>query len=255
MELIVLGVFYFAPRMPLRLVLGPPIRTFWGEQFLHFPLNFLLLPKLVSNSKVVLAVAFGSFCTCMAVSFIYELYQKKHLKFVQSAKLALNKYISAFCVVLLVYALYFLILKLFAFGLMKYFSLHRKLLFLSAGVWFGPVISVINIMVGVATQLLFTFAIPLLVVEQKKLLRAIGGSLVLLKKLFIPAFLLTAIPVIAYLPLLVLDYKMAFIMDRTFPEIVLVLLTVSTIFATLVLDPLITCSTTILYLMHRESFK
>ena len=52
------------------------------------------------------------------------------------------------------------------------------------------------------------------------------------------------------LPILVLDYKMVFLMDSFFPEIVLVLLVASILVSTLVLDPIIACSTAILYLKH-----
>ena len=50
---------FLIPRAPLYALLGPIVRTFWGEQFLHYPANFLLLPKLASLSRTILSVIFS----------------------------------------------------------------------------------------------------------------------------------------------------------------------------------------------------
>ena len=47
----VLAVLFLAPRPPLSMALAPIIRAFWGEQFLHYPTNFLLLPKIFEYSR------------------------------------------------------------------------------------------------------------------------------------------------------------------------------------------------------------
>src|SRR4030042_674360 len=67
------------PRMPLKLVFGPPIKTFWGEIFLHYPANFILMPKLASLARMGLTVVLGSLFTGMAVSAIFNMHQKRHI--------------------------------------------------------------------------------------------------------------------------------------------------------------------------------
>src|SRR5512137_299041 len=62
-ELVLLMLLYVAPRQPFNAVLAPPIRAFWGERFLHYPANFLLLPKLESLLRNYLTVFLGSFLT------------------------------------------------------------------------------------------------------------------------------------------------------------------------------------------------
>ena len=45
-ELTALIVLFLAPRSPANVLLGPPIRRLYGEQFLHYPYDLTLLPKL-----------------------------------------------------------------------------------------------------------------------------------------------------------------------------------------------------------------
>lgn len=98
LEFAALVFFYLTPRMPLRVIFGPIIRTFWGERFLHYPLNFLLLPKLASLSRMVLSVIFSSLLTGMAVAIILDIYNKKHVKLEAAFKSALKRYLDLFTV-------------------------------------------------------------------------------------------------------------------------------------------------------------
>src|SRR4030042_4575140 len=59
-ELLSLIILYYSPRQPFRVIFGPPIKTFWGERFLHYPFFFMLLPKLLSTARMVLSVFIGS---------------------------------------------------------------------------------------------------------------------------------------------------------------------------------------------------
>ena len=92
---------YLIPRPPLKLIFGQPIRDFWGDLFLHYPTNFLLLPKLASLTRMGLTVIFGSFLTGMAVNAVVNLHHKRHINLTGSLKSALKKYASLFIIVLI----------------------------------------------------------------------------------------------------------------------------------------------------------
>ncbi len=158
---ITLLIIYLAPRMPLRIIFGPVIRTFWGGQFLHYPFNFLLLPKLASLSRMFLSVFVSSLLTGMAVAIVFDLYNKKQLKLGASFKVALKKYISLFIVVLLLTLIFYFSVKIITIALAKYFIAgHSRLLFLSPQMWLGPILAVLNFIIAVFIQSAFIYATP-----------------------------------------------------------------------------------------------
>jgi len=253
-ELIALVMIFLAPRMPFRLVLGPAIRTFWGERFMHYPLNFLLLPKLASLSKMVAAVIFSSLLTGMAVAIVSDIYHKKQLRLGASFKSACKKYINLFAVVLTFTLLFYFSMKLLTVGLMRYFLAgNSRLLFLGIGAWMGPVLMAINFALAILIQSAFAYAIPLLIIDNEKLIRAMLRSILLFKKLFFQTLGIVGLPMLIAVPFIILQYKSAFLIDRLFPESVLLLLFVSSIVSSLIIDALITVSTTVLYLMNKEN--
>jgi len=252
-EFISLIIISLAPRMPLRLFFGPLIRTFWGERFLHYPLNFLLLPKLASLVRMGLTIIFGSLLTGMAVVIICDIYNKKPIKLGASFKSALKKYIYLFTVVFIFTLLFYILVKLVTIGLIKYFIAgHSRLLFLGAGVWMGPVLFVINFLLALLVQSAFIYAIPILIIEKEKLIKSIIKSFVLFKKLFIPTIILVGVPMLIYIPVLILQYNGSFLINRVFPEFVLFISILGIIIGSLVIDPIVTISTTVLYLMNKE---
>ena len=251
-EFITLIIIYLAPRMPLRIIFGPAIRTFWGEQFLHYPLNFLLLPKLASLSRMFLSVFFSSLLTGMAVSIVFDLYNKKQVKLKASFKVALKKYISLFIVVLILTATFYFTVKIITIGLTRYFIAgHSRLLFLGPGIWIGPILLCLNFILAVLIQSAFIYAIPVLIIDNEKLIKSIIKSLALFKSLFIPTIILVGLPVLVYIPIIVLKYNTTFLINRIFPEFILWVAILGIIVNALI-DLIITTSCTVVYLINKD---
>lgn len=253
-DFLALSVLYLAPRMPLKLIFGPVIRTLWSERFLHYPLNFFLLPKLTSLARMALSVLFGSLLTAMAVAIVFDIYHKKHLKLAASFKFALKRYIDLFIIVFIFTILFYVAQKIISAGLFRYFmSGHTKLLFLGPRLWLGPFLLCLNFILAILIQSVFIYAIPILLIEKEKLLKSILKSFVLFKKLFIPTLILVGLPMLAYVPIVILSYNPAFLMDRLFPEIILWVLFLGSVISALVIDPLVTVSAAWLYLINRDN--
>ncbi|HTY44983.1 MAG TPA: hypothetical protein VMD52_03215 [Patescibacteria group bacterium] len=253
LESVFLLILFLAPREPLRLVLGPPIRTFWGERFLHYPANFLLLPKLSSLSRMFLSVFFGSLLTGTAVAMAVDVFTKGKARFDNSLKTALKKYLVLFAIILVVTVLFYLALRFSSTALVKYFIAgHRKLLFIPAALWLGPLAVIINLAVAIVIQALFTYAIPALMAENQRFITCIFRSFVAFKDLFGKTLLLVTLPILAYLPIIVLNYNAAFLIRKAFPEIILIVLLAGVFISALVVDLLITYSTAFLYLLYRN---
>jgi hypothetical protein len=253
LEFIALIILYFAVRMPLRLIFGPAIKTFWGERFLHYPLNFLLLPKLASFARMGLSILFASLLTGMAVAIVLEVYHKKQINLQSAFKSALKSYANLFIVVFIFTTLFYFSVKIITIVLIRYFMAgHSRLLFLKPEIWLGPVLMAINFLIALLIQAAFIYAIPILIIEKEKLVKAIIKSLLLFKKLFVPTLILVGLPMLFYIPVIVLEYNSTILIGRTFPEIILWVLSLGTIVSSLVVDPLVTISTAVLYLMYRE---
>lgn len=248
-ELTALTFLYYIPRVPLRELFGPPVRTFWGEKFLHYPYNFLLLPKLSYYSRMFLSIILGSLLLGMAVALINDIYYKKPLRLLKALKIALKKYISLFTVALIITALYFLLERTLAFGVIKYFlSGHKKLLFIRANIWVGPLLSVLSFFTAITVQSVFAYCVPALIIGNEKLLKAIMKSFLLYVKYFIPTLIIVGLPMCAFIPILILTYNSTFLINKLFPEFILYILIFGAIVNSLVLDLLITASTTYCYL-------
>jgi len=254
LETFSLIVLNFAPRQPLVVVFGPPIKTFLGERFLHYPAYFLLLPKLSALSRMVLSVIFGSFLTGAAINIIFDLYQKGQVKLGNSLQSALKKYAAFFLIYLLVTVLFYYSMKICASALLKYFMAgHTKLLFLSAKLWLGPLLICVNFVIAAFIQSLFIYALPILIIDKERLLGSIWKSMAMFKKLFVPTIILVAFPMLIYLPIILLNANSGFLMSKLFPEFMLIVTFAGIVLSSLVIDPLITISTTFLYLINKES--
>jgi hypothetical protein len=252
-EFIALMIIYLTPRMPLKLLLGPPIKAIWGERFLHYPANFILIPTLISLVRTGLTVILGSLLTGVATLLVYYIYKKTKIELKDIFKSVLKKYVSLFAIVLFFTMIFYFLEKGTTKLLFKYFtSGHIKLLFLGPKIWFGIILVCLYFILAVIVQSAFVYAIPILLIEEETLTKSILKSFVLFKKYFIKTILLVALPMIAYIPIIVLQSDSAFLIDRLFPEAVLLVAIFSLIISALVVDLLITLTTTHLYLMHKN---
>lgn len=248
-ETAALIILYLAPRMPLRLAFGPLIKTLWGEAFLHYPANFILLPKLASLSRLGLAIIFSSLLTGMAVAIVYAIHNKKGIGLRQAFRQALKQYASLFVVVLLFSLSYYFSIKLISFLLAKYFMAgHTRLLFIPARLWIGPIMFVVNFIAALFIQGIFVYAIPLLIIGKKKVIPAITGSAALFGKLFFETLILIGLPMLLYVPVIILTDKSSFLISRVAPESVLWICFAGTVISSLVIDPIVTVASTYLYL-------
>jgi hypothetical protein len=254
LELLALIFVYISPRMPFVIVLGPPIKAFFGERFLHYPMNFVLIPKLAGISRTVLSILVGAYLSAVAVQVISNLYEKKTLRMINVFKAALKKYAAFFLVVLIITILFQGALQLPSVGLRKYFLTgHKTLLFLKPAIWFGPALAGISFVISVLIQACFAYVMPVLVIEKVNPFKALLRSCALFFKSFFPTIMLVGIPMLAYVPIIILQYNTFFIINKFFPELVLFVAFINVLVTSLFVDVLITLSTTLFYLMNKDN--
>ncbi|MDD5136050.1 MAG: hypothetical protein PHN63_01735, partial [Candidatus Omnitrophica bacterium] len=72
-ECLLLELSYFAARFPLSKVFGPIIKKFFGEAYLHYPMNLELVPKLFYTGQMAAYIFIGAFLTAVAVQMIVNI--------------------------------------------------------------------------------------------------------------------------------------------------------------------------------------
>ena len=253
LESLALILVFLSPRKPFDIVFAPPIRAFWGERFLHYPANFLLLSRLAGISRMFLAVIYSSLLTGAAVSMVSSYYTKKQAKLKDAFILALKKYASLFIIVLLFILIYYFSIKAINSGALKYFAKHQgRLLFLSPKLWISVILPVFNFIFAILIQSIFTYAIPALIRDKVNLFKALAKSLRVFGRYFLQTIVLVGLPLLIYIPILILNYNTAFLINRLFPEFILIVLFSGIIVSSLIIDPLITVSTAVFYLLSKE---
>ncbi len=125
---------------------------------------------------------------------------------------------------------------------------HAKLLFISSRIWMGPLLLIMNFLIAGLLNSTLIYAIPFLMLENKKLLPAIALSAVMFVRNFFKTAFLVMFPMLLYVPIIVLNYKTNFLISEVVPESVLLVQAVGILLTSLVIDPLVTVSITTYFL-------
>lgn len=73
LELIWLAICYYMPRPPVSYVLAPLVKAFIGEKFLHYPLNFVILGRLVFIGRIFIYFGVGLVAWAMSVACLCQI--------------------------------------------------------------------------------------------------------------------------------------------------------------------------------------
>ena len=72
-----LCLWYYSPRPPVSKLLAPFVKAFFGDIYLHYPMNFLLLPRLEFLSRVVIYCLFAGVALSMSASAVFQVEKEK----------------------------------------------------------------------------------------------------------------------------------------------------------------------------------
>ena len=254
LEGVAIEFIYFASRWPLSVLAKPVIRKFFGEQFLHYPGNLLILPKLYYYAEVLLYVSASALLTAMAVNIFKNITEGLPVRPGVMFKNAVKRYFAYFAYGCLVTIILFFLNK----GEMFLFSkaMARLSRFLP-----GPALTALSfgfmIFLFITTIIVYTFlisAIPLMVLGKKSLVKSLGLSIYIGARNFLNIFALIFMPFILYLPFTVLKSFTNNLVDKTFPEISL-LITAAGVVMTIFVDCFMILSVSQWLLENRKESK
>ncbi|MFH1771991.1 MAG: hypothetical protein ABH872_04170 [Candidatus Omnitrophota bacterium] len=235
LNVLFLYLLYLAPQRPMYYLLGPPVKTFFGERFLHYPFNFYILPKLFSYAEVASGAFIGMLMVAVTIGMVAQVVKGERPSLLVNLIRGIRRYFSLIGIWLIIISLIFIIGK----AAVKIIPPSSGIasLFVIAGLF----------MAAVSVHMIFIYVVPLLIIRQKSFFSSIKENAILLKNLFIPTVMLVMMPAFMYLPFAFLKAKPVFLANKFYPEAVFFFL-IAGIIASVLLDMLITVSTTILFL-------
>lgn len=221
LEAIALALITLSPRQPFAAVLGPPVQAFFGDQYLHYPFNFLLMPRLMTLARTALAVIAGSVLAGATVLMVSPLGKrpKTPLAAIFAAMSRSGRLLCLFSFLALVF---WAINKVLIVSVTGYFASHQSFLFIGSGLWKGPILISLSLSVGIFCQALFLYAVPGIALDNKSLLASVRQSFLLFVSRPVLALALVAMPSLMYVPVVIANYNSPLLIERLFPEAVLV---------------------------------
>lgn len=73
-EAVLLGVLWIAPQPPFSKLFAPPLRYFYGDQILHYPLHLYFLYHAMRHTRLIAATLIGAFMTGVACDMVRQLH-------------------------------------------------------------------------------------------------------------------------------------------------------------------------------------
>lgn len=249
-QLLVVEILYFSNRYPLITFFGPIIRTIWKENFLHYPLNLLLLPELFQQVQIPLFIFVNSFFVAASIGIISSLNNAKRVHLKNIYQDAFKAYVYLVIVAVLSTGLLLLIFKLYVV------VYHRaEMIRSTSGIFYilkrivmegAPYFSLMG---SVLVTTLFAFVAPVIMIEKKKIFAALFINFKMVFKYFWTILGVVFIPTFVFIVVLLLRNSLP--NDLSVPEIRLWTL-VGSIILMAVIDAVINTAVTTFYLLDKE---
>ncbi len=242
LEFTILTLLFLAPFYPISVVLAPPIRKFWGEIYLHYPVNFLLLPKLFKYCSIISGVIVESMMIGVIVGMISQANKGIRPGLRSNLKKSMKKYLTLVGVWLLSLVSITIVFKGSKFLAAKYqfnnigFLNRENILYIALGV---------SLLIGIMIEAMLAYAIPSTIIENKTIWKAVGRSFSMAKDMFLPTFILILVPTFLSFMVEILKWNIAKLMDNFFPEVTLYIMGLEIIISLFANCLLITSVTTL----------
>ncbi len=251
-QLFVLEIFYFAPRYPLSIFFGPLIRTLYGEGYLHYPYNFILLPKMFQYAQIFIYIFISSFLIAVSVATIEYINNDKKVTFGMMVKKMLPQYVHICLASIFMFMAIFGFLKLYGLAYDRASliqSTSGKFYLIKRLVMEGA--SYITVLIQILVTTIFAYVITLIAIEKRKVFSALWKNFRYLRTTFFFIFSMVLIPTLFYLPVLVLRDNMPILGNGMFPSLRGWVIVLSILVLTAI-DSIIYTAVTSFYLLKQE---
>jgi len=229
----VLVLCYLFPQAPVSKFLAPVVRAFMGEKFLHYPLNFFVLPTLFHYGNMVVSCFPGMIFNAIHIGMIRDAHEQRD----PEMRAYILPAFKAFFALTIIWILSVLAMK----------GLTQVLQPILADQTSARMQFVAIFLAGFLIQILFVYAFPAIVIGQCSFLKALIKGLVKLLKNLISTTLIFFLGGVVLLPVVYATSKPHVLVARLFPESVAWILGLM-ILAMFVVNWFLTTYTTITYI-------
>ena len=252
-QFFLLEILYFSPQKPLSIFFGPLIKVIWSEEYMHYPQNLILLPKIFYYVQIFVYMLVGSFLLALTSKIVFILDEHPRVNFKIAFKETFALYIHIFVASLISYILF----QLFASGYVKAVDVLINIKFWGEGgafwnktlLWTVPYF---QFFFGILASTVFVYVIPIIVIEKEHVFIALLRNLKILYHALPTTLLIVGLPSLFYLPILALRNNVPLLMHVLAPEVQILVIILSLI-VSMAIDLIILVSTTTLYLFVKEN--
>lgn len=252
-QLLALQILYFSPQKPIVYFLGPLITSVWSEEFLHYPKNLILLPKIFYYVQILIYLFIGTFLLAVTSKIITILNDHPRV----NLKLVFKEVFSLYVHIFFASAIAFILFQLLTSSYIKLIEFLIKAEPFKSNLNFWNKTFVLSIpyfqfTLGIVASTLLIYTIPIIVNEKKKVFIAFIQNFKILSRSFITSLVIVGLPTLLYLPILALRNNIPFLMNAISPEIQIIAIILGLI-SSMFIDLLIMVSATTLYLFIKEN--
>jgi hypothetical protein len=248
LEVMSIIVLFYLIQPPLVKYISPIALRFWGERFLHYPLNLLLLSQLFSYVQLMLAIVLGTFMSGVTISAVcqYRLNRDAVFSLNRGAKKALSTFVHLSVITIITVFLIQFVYALEQKVMLKIMMRETKFLGIAREFW--PLIGIgsAGLLSGVV-QSVFAFAQTIVIVDDKNCVSALIRNFRFVSENFFTTLMLVLVPLLVYLPVSLLKGSISKLMQQSVPEVLFIVLGAG-IVLTLFINVIITVSVTIAYM-------
>ena len=220
-EAMALQVICFSTRFPVSVILNPITRKFFGERFLYYPANIILIPRQFYYAQLVIYLFLGVFLAAITVNIFKNIISGLPLRPSALIKNALKRYPALFLfgIVMIASIIFMQRADIFIFGkgvrfIARYApNIARQIAVIGMPVFLFATNFILHIFL--------VLAVPIIVLEKKPFVKAFAGSVYLGFVNFFKMFVLLGLPFLVYFPMVLLRTAAVAIAERTFPEFII----------------------------------
>jgi len=222
-EAFILVIFYMSPRRPFVSLLGGPITTMMagghGDQFLHYPHNFLVLEKLVRFGYIAMMVVIGHVLLGVASRMYANAYENRPPALGGSLLQGLRFWLSTVVAWSLPFAANWGVLKgLTALG-RSMFADTMQVAGMGPEVWQG-VFKTLYVVLSVVIDVVVLYTIPSIVAEGKRVWPAFVRSFMVMRSAKLISLCIVLVPTVLQLLYIWVAARLRSAYSDDFPDIV-----------------------------------
>lgn len=243
---VALTILFYSPRYPLSKIFAPLIKAFSNLRYLHYPANFLLLPKMFYYMQIGIMLTVGVLMFGMAVNLIFQVSAGEKPRITGSLNKSVRRYFTLAGIWIITFIISFAVIRGSMWLVVKTFS----------GSALFPILVRVVRYSGYLFVLIFeaflVFSYPAAIIEKRKLFGSIKRSFFASKRVFLTMFILIAAPRFFEVLLILSRIRLMSYAFRNFPEAALIVLGLG-IAVAFVADFLVMTSITNLFILTKET--